>query len=332
MENPQIQQELFQHIKGRLPVHLSLVDSVATVLNISSDSAYRRIRGDKSLDLQEAMLLCNHFNLSMDALFGGHGSRITFMSNHPAQGEQSFSEYLDGVARSVHYFHTFPEKKIYYDCKDVPLFHFFHSREIAAFKHFVWYKFLFRHQGMQTQRFSFDDFSDELWEKGRHIYHMYNTLPSVEFWNVESINSTIRQLDYLKDTGSFHSKADLIKVYEKMVELVDALEVMSANGEKPLILNNDADARPGSYEVYGNEVLLGGNTILAVLGASRMVFLNHSVFHYAYTSDQAFGLYIEQHMQNLSRTSTLLSKVSELERKAFFSAMRKAVLEKMNKV
>jgi hypothetical protein len=116
------------------------------------------------------------------------------------------------------------------------------------------------------------------------------------------------------------------------VELVDALEVMSANGEKPLILNNDADARPGSYEVYGNEVLLGGNTILAVLGASRMVFLNHSVFHYAYTSDQAFGLYIEQHMQNLSRTSTLLSKVSELERKAFFSAMRKAVLEKMNKV
>lgn len=332
MQQEDIQQELFQHIKGRLPAHLSLVDSVASVLSISSDSAYRRIRGEKAIDLQEAMKLCSHFNISMDALFGEHGNTISFKSNHPEPGHHDFGSYLDGVARSMHYFHTFPEKKLYYDCKDVPLFHFFHSREIAAFKHFVWYKFLMRQESMRHQRFSFDDFPEELYQKGRFIYHLYNTIPSVEFWNVESINSTVRQLDYLREIGGFINKADLLKVFEALLNMVDALEQMSAAGEKPLILDHDADAQPGSYEVFSNEVLLGGNTILAVLGASRMVFLNHSVFHYAFTSDQQFGLYVEQHMENLSRTSTLLSKVSEVERRSFFGAMRDVIKEKIMRV
>ncbi len=53
MDKPDVQQIFFQHIKSNLAAHLSLVDEVAELLNISNDSAYRRIRGEKPLSFEE---------------------------------------------------------------------------------------------------------------------------------------------------------------------------------------------------------------------------------------------------------------------------------------
>jgi len=38
------QKELFSHIRNSLPPHVSMVDEIAGLLDISYDSVYRRIR------------------------------------------------------------------------------------------------------------------------------------------------------------------------------------------------------------------------------------------------------------------------------------------------
>jgi predicted DNA-binding protein YlxM (UPF0122 family) len=43
MESADIQQLFFQKIKDNMPAHLSFVDEIAELLNISNDSVYRRI-------------------------------------------------------------------------------------------------------------------------------------------------------------------------------------------------------------------------------------------------------------------------------------------------
>ncbi len=55
MDQPSVQQVFFQHIKSNLADHLSMVDEVAELLNISNDSAYRRIRGEKPCLLKRLM-------------------------------------------------------------------------------------------------------------------------------------------------------------------------------------------------------------------------------------------------------------------------------------
>lgn len=45
----ELQTAFLKQIKNQLPPHLSLVDAIAEQLNISNDSAYRRIRGEKHL-------------------------------------------------------------------------------------------------------------------------------------------------------------------------------------------------------------------------------------------------------------------------------------------
>ncbi len=331
MDMEHLQQELFRLVKERLPAHLSLVETIAGLLSISTDSAYRRIRGEKPMDLMEAKRICNQFNISLDAIMGLGGGRLIFTSNHSnTPGEFDYKEYLLSATKSMQYFHSFPEKKLYYECKDIPLFFHFHSKELAAFKYFFWQKYLFGSR--ETKKFSFDDYPDEMFEIGRRFYHLYATLPSVEFWNAESINSTIRQIDFYSDTGFFKSKDDVALVYTKLKELLSDIEQMSAAGMKKVVLQDEANVEPGRYEMFNNEVMLGGNTILAVIGVSRMVFLNHSVFHYAVTTDLAFGMYIQRYMENLARASTLISKVSEVERTAFFSLMQKAVQAKIDRL
>ena len=54
MPDYQSQEFLFQRIRELLPVHASLVDTVASILHVSNDSAYRRIRGETPLVLDEA--------------------------------------------------------------------------------------------------------------------------------------------------------------------------------------------------------------------------------------------------------------------------------------
>lgn len=329
MDLKQLQVELFNQVKLRLPEHLSLVDSVAAVLNISTDSAYRRIRGEKAMDLLEAKQVCNHFGLSIDSLLGGQGSRIMFTSNHPQPGAFDFEAYLKSNLKSMQYFHSFTQKKLYYECKDVPLFHHFHSREFAAFKHFFWRKFLFEQQALKNQKFSIDEYPDEIYEAGRQMAHLYYTMPSVEFWNIESVSSTLRQIEFLTATGSFKNKDDAAVIYNSLIQLLNDIEQMSAKGEKPPLLHSDPDATSGSYEVFNNEVVLGGNTILAIVGTGRMVFLNHSVFNYAVTSDLSFGMYIQNYFENLAKSSTQISQVSEIERASFFNTMQEMIREKI---
>ena len=62
----EIQTAIFQAIKHRLPENYSFVHEIAELLGISYDSAYRRIRGDKPLTLDELILLNEKFGLSID--------------------------------------------------------------------------------------------------------------------------------------------------------------------------------------------------------------------------------------------------------------------------
>jgi len=66
MEQHAIQVKFFQYIKSLLPPHLSLVDEVAGLLSISNDSAYRRIRGENPITLDEMQSLAAKYQISID--------------------------------------------------------------------------------------------------------------------------------------------------------------------------------------------------------------------------------------------------------------------------
>src|ERR1041384_3304666 len=118
MSSQTIQTLLFQHVKGLLPSHLSLVDEIAGLLDISNDSAYRRIRGEKAIGLEEIQKLCSHFKISMDQLLHLQSDAFIFTGNLNDGSENRFKDYLDNVYRQFQWVNNFEKKQIYFLLKD----------------------------------------------------------------------------------------------------------------------------------------------------------------------------------------------------------------------
>ncbi len=68
-----IQQEILKAVKEKLPPGVSLVFELSNLFGISQDCAYRRIRGEKELTVDELYLLKDFFELSLDQ-FGAERS------------------------------------------------------------------------------------------------------------------------------------------------------------------------------------------------------------------------------------------------------------------
>ena len=327
MENAiSVQQTFFQHVKDNLPAHLSLVDEVAELLNISNDSAYRRIRGEKAITFEEIRTLCSHFRISLDKLLHLETDTILFEGKFINHTNFDFDRYLQGLLQLLAYAHSFEKKEILFMSKDVPIFHHFNFPELAAFKSFFWMKTILQYPTHSKKRFVADDFSATTRLNCTNISEAYNKIPSQEIWHVESIHATLRQIEYYKDTGLFASDDDLTTLYACLQKMIDHIEAQAEQGVK-FSTHAPHPVNGTPFKLYRNEFVLGDNTYLLNLNDTRMVLLNHAVLNTIRTKDVNFTQYTVEHFQNIIRRSTQISGVGEKERSKFFNILREKIEE-----
>ncbi len=324
MNSIELQSKIFQQIKNKLSSNSSMVDEIASVLEISNDSAYRRIRGDKMLTLEELYKLCNRFQLSLDQLFNLKSEALVFSGSFIHPGSFRFGQYLQSAIQHVKYMAGFKERKMYYLCKDIPLFHHFHFKEVAAFKHYVWMKGIFNAPELANKKFRLKDYSDDLFELGQKALNVYNEIDSVEIWNLESINSSLRQIDYYLESGMFADEQEALQIYEAYEKLIEHLDAMAGAGYKFSVHGSKTETS-GNYQMYLNEMVIGDNSILVQLDNSRLGFIIHTVINIMTTRDVRFCDNMYECMQNLMKKSTLISSVSERERSRFFKQLKNRI-------
>lgn len=321
MEEGKLQQQIFQAIKNKIPGHLSAVDEIAKVLEISSDSTYRRMRGEKTISVDELHTLSIHYRLSMDELMGIQTDNIVFQGQYLDRKTSGFDGYMKTIMNTMAYMNGFKKKEFFYMCKDLPFFHHYHFREIAAFKWFFWLRTYFEFPEFTKRKFRFSDYPDELFGIDQEVLSLYNQIPSVEVWNIESMNIIFRQIEFYRDGEVFESDKDAYILYETVEKLWDHLEKQAALGYK--FNYGDPEQQPiGEFKMYFNEVLLGDNNMLVILDDMKMSLVTHSTINFMTTRDLKFNENMYRHIQNQMKRSTLISEVSEKERARFFRIIR----------
>jgi hypothetical protein len=324
MNVTQLQQQLFLLIKGRISPEASLADEIAALLNISTDSAYRRMRVEKQITFEELYTLCTHYRISLDQLMEIQTGSFQFLGNILDSKTFRFDAYLTGVMHNVAYINSFKEKQFYYLCKDSPIFHHFYFREFAAFKYYFWMSTLIFFPEFRNKQVDYEEYPDELFTIGQKILHMYEEMDSVEIWNVENLNTTMRQIEFYRDGKMFKSDNDILKLYESLEKYMDHLEKQAELGYK--FKYNDPDRKPmGKFHMYFNEVVLGDNHMLAVTDGSKIAFIPHSAINIIMTRDVTYCDKFHQYLLNLMRRSTLISEVSEKERSRFFRIIKERI-------
>ena len=318
---------LFQHIKEILPGHVSMVDAVSEILHLSSDSAYRRIRGETPLILDEAKELCDHFHLSLDQVLNVKSGSTLFQNVRIDLSNYSYEKYLSDLIKQVQYADSFIQKEIIYLTKDMPLFHNFYYKPLIAFRYFFWMKTIIQHPDFQNRKFELNCVTPEIEKMSRELTMAYNKIPSSEIWNTESINAAILQIEFYKDSGYFSSAGDIKTVYESLEETFVHLKQQAEHGCKFMPEENPTSVK-SNFKFFYNRVILGDNTIMVVTDRVKTVFINYDVLNYMTTRDEAFCNPCYNDMQNMMKKSTLISQTSEKQRNIFFGIMMNKINER----
>ncbi|MFB9842700.1 hypothetical protein [Mucilaginibacter ginsenosidivorans] len=326
METTQTQLLFFNHIKSKIPPHLSLVEEIAETLNISNDSAYRRIRGEKPLSLDETHLLSSKYNISLDELLQVNSKTIIF-SDDRVDFSHGFGNFLRFVAGNLALFNKLQNPVMYYYSKDLPIFHFMPFPELAAFKFFFWKRTVIGYPELARQKFTGGENDPESNELAKKIDELFVTLPSTDIFNEESVNVTLSQIEMYKQANVFADNDILLKIYAQLEQLIDHLEQQLEFGRKFFYGKSDA-AHYAPYDAYINESLIGDNTVYVQSDNRRITFINHNGLNYMSTQAPDFCEFTYKHLQNVIRKSTHISVVGEKQRSIFFNTIRNKIAER----
>ncbi len=327
MSNPGIQVDFFKVLKSQSADHITFVDDIADILHISADSAYRRIRGDKPLLFPEICLLVEHYKISLDQFLNINNDNYIFTGKINNHIPETFDNYMNELEKNFLFFNKFVHKNMQMLVKDIPPFIHFQIPELAAFKCFLWAKSILHESEFKSVKF---DLKDNRYQKftnqGKKIVELYLQIPDTEIWNIDSINSTLRQINFHYESGNFSDNETVVILYGKVEKLINHFQLQAESGKKFLI-DHEPNIMSTPFNLYVNELILGDNSYLLELDDIRMTFLNHSVLYYTYTTDKRFNDSMFTNVENLKRKSTLISAVGEKDRQRFFNGLRNRIAE-----
>ncbi|HEX7846976.1 MAG TPA: hypothetical protein VF476_14340, partial [Chitinophagaceae bacterium] len=327
MPTDQAQEFLFQRIKELIPPDASMVDVVSGILHVSTDSAYRRIRGETPLVLGETQQLCQHFNLSLDHLFQIKKGSVLFQDVRVMEDGLTYREFLQGILSQLTTINSFIRKEIIYMSKDLPVFHNFYIKDLSAFRYFFWMKTHLVHPDFRDKEFEFSVLPPDIEKLSMNLTKEYQKIPSIEMWNTESINSTISQIEFSKDSGHFASSKDVKRIYEALEQTIYHLKEQAEYGTK-FMPGENAETRKSNFKFFFNRVVLGDNTILATTDFVKTCFINYGHLNYIRTRDEAFCQQLYRDFDNLIKKSTLISQTSEKQRNVFFGIILNKITER----
>lgn len=317
MASENVQSSFLEQVKKRLSPNVSFADEIAEILKISRDSAYRRIRGETVLSLDEAKVLCNQFGVSLDILLGTSSEIVPFRNQVVNNTPETFEKWLSSILKNLETIDKFSgEKEIVYSAKDVPVFHYFNYPEISAFKMFFWMKSVLNYPNLQSEKFSSKLVSGEYLTLGKKAGILYDKIPSVELWSDETTNVTLKQIEFYFESGFFNSPADAHMLLDQYKQILQNIREKAANGFKQ-------DQVP--FKFYKNEILIADNNVLFRIGPKKAVYLIHNITEILMTTNETFCNRTEEFTNNLQNRSVLISTTGEKERNKFFNRMEEKI-------
>jgi transcriptional regulator with XRE-family HTH domain len=309
-----IQSVFFERIRKVLPATVSLADELAEVLNISRDSAYRRMRGETVLSLDEVKKLALRFRISVDSILSPESDEIALFQYQSVDSERfTFSAWLKTISGNLSLLQKFPDPELWYFAKDIPVFYYFNSPLLSCFKMYFWMSAVLRYDGYRNGKFNPSIIPREMTAIGHKIFEQYTSINRTEIWSEETLNVTLRQIEFFYDCGFFEDPSFATQLCDEYSVLVKNICTWAEAGFK--------DRKESGFTLYKNDLLIADNTILFKMGDRRMVFIPYNTLNILSTTNELFCLQTDDYLKNLISKSDKISTTGAKQRNAFFNQM-----------
>jgi hypothetical protein len=326
MQAKDIQLAFLDRVKSVLPRNLSLAEELSELLGTSIDSTYRRMRGDTLLSIDEIAKICGYFKVSLDSTASAVISNtVTFKYLSIGESEDNFKLWLSILLGDVIKISQSKDSNIIYAADDVPIWHHFYNDKLTAFKIFYWLKSIMNTPTYRDLKFNINHIHPNYLQQARELLAYYDKTNSTEIWSEDTLNSTLKQIEYFWESGFFESKEDAKEICDLVEESIRVLQRKCENGSKT------KDGKDKNFKFYHCEVMIGNNSILVFMDGQKLAYVSNNTFNMMSTSTPEFVCENERWLQNLSRKSILISGVSEKQRNQYFMVLYNKI-EKLKKL
>ena len=322
MENP-YQLDFMQRLRDMLPEHLSLADQIAEILNISPDSAYRRIRGETAVSVDEAITLCNHYKIPIAVFTDEIKGLVNFKYVAPEGTRASFLKHIEMIHVASDALLNNDDRHMIYAAIDAPVFQHFAFEPLARFKMHFWMREI---EGIPDFKSHYDpmDVDNALIDYAKKIYQTYLMLPSDEIWPDDIMHTTLRQIIYYWEADYFASIDDALLILDNLQQLVQHAEEMAALSCK-LVPGDKSKQRYAEFNLYQSDVLLGNNTILTESGGRITSYISHMTYNILATNSTRYAHETKNWLKRIMTKSNLISGIAEKNRRRYFKSLLKKI-------
>lgn len=311
------QAQFLRKIEDIIPSNTSLVSELSDILNISQDSAYRRLRGDTLLNIEEVSALCKHYQISYDLYDDADVDNVTFSFFNMEYDIASFEKYLKSMLKDLQLIKGSKNRRILYACEDIPIFYNYKYPNLGSFKIFYWMEAILNMNDHPGNYYSQDVIPEELKKLGSEIFDAYLDINSKEIWTESTYVSVLKQIEFFWESGKFKSDKDVILILDELHQLLSDIQMQAKLGKK-FFSDSIESGQRADYEMYLSEIEIGNNCVLVDLGSTKSVYLGHMSFNTISTMNKKYSDLTEGWLNNLIKKSTPISQVSEKIRFQYF--------------
>lgn len=313
-----VHENFVQKIKEVLPKSVGLADEIAELLEISNDSAYRRIRGETSFSLEEVYTICKKYKISMDDVFSNRADTVTFAYTKLIAKADSFENYFNRLLGHLNAIYKADTRRIYYVAEETPIFYSFFSERLAAFKLFYWLRSVLNAPEYQSQKFDWNVVPKSLVETAHNSYKLFQSVPTTEVWTTETVLTGLKQVRFYYDSGVIE-QSHALEILADTRKMIERVQENAERGKK-----NSSDTEE-SFVLYHSEILLGTNCIYVQAGQSKYSYISFNTVNSLSTQNSEFCEETEHWINSLERKSLKISGAAEKHRNKFFNKIFKYI-------
>lgn len=305
---------LFDLIEQRHPLGKKWLLEYMEITGLKKSAAYHRRKGEASMTADEALSLMKHYRISWQDLFS-HETSAEVLMHFPTLLRKPASpiEFVENLQNQLRRIIQAQTNRIYYAAAEFPVFYYFSSPLMAAFKFYFWSYMAWgniRPDKVQFDRQWIDQKEvQNAINLGKDVLKTYRELPVTEFWSAGMLLVTLQQIKQISQETDTFDRELLDELLQELKNMVGFLKNLAQPDEKNI------------HEIRANLSVYVNNVSLAITPQGNKVYFVWDNPNILYSEDRGLGQYVETWFLQLRQQSEHINGPVERPRRFFFKQL-----------
>jgi hypothetical protein len=304
-----------RQVQSKLPPGISAVAALMEDLGIGKSEAYKKLRGETVLSLEQIQLLCNRYAINF-TVQGYANRQSAFVDFTPfCSTALGVNDYIKNLQMFLRQIASASPTKLTCATDDIPIFHLFQYPELTAFKLHFWQ---LRVADNAPLKLAMDNWPAHVLQQAAQLYHLYKTIPSVEIWTKTSLLNTLEQIQYSADSGIISDHGLGRAICQQLRQALADIEGYAKSRDKGI-------NEPVLFDWYFYDII-GSITYLAEMNGNLATYIRFNTFNTLHEYDGPLCAEVQHWLNNMLKDATGFSGQGSIQRSHYLENAYKSCL------